>query len=49
MSNMLEQYMLEIGYTKEEIDIIINSYPICNLKEETLPENIKNIYSFLYH
>ena len=44
---MLYEYMLELGYTKEEINLIINSYPIKNLKEETLYQSIKEKILFL--
>lgn len=45
--NVVKKYMLEIGYTKEEIEKIINTYPLYTLIEYTLLENIKNIFEVL--
>ena len=36
-----------LGYSKELIEKILTTYPIYNLKDETLSLNIKNIYNFL--
>lgn len=43
---MLYEYMLELGYTKEEIDLIINDYSLKRYKKETLYHKIKEIVSF---
>lgn len=44
---MLEEYMLSLGYSKEIIDKTKSIYPLCNLKEETLLNNIKEKLNFL--
>ena len=46
MKEKIYNYMLDIGYTSEEIDYIINSYPICELTEEKLYDNIKRNYEY---
>ena len=43
---MLRKYMSELGYTSEEIDKIINSYPIVNYVEDTLYKKIRDIFNF---
>lgn len=30
---MVKEYLLQLGYSKEEIKTILNSYPLCNLKK----------------
>ena len=42
---MFEEYLLDIGYSKEQISIISNFNP--SLGSSTLLYNIKNLYNFL--
>ena len=42
---MFEDYLLDIGYSKEQINIIRNFNP--SLGSSSLLYNIKNLYSFL--
>ena len=44
---MLKEYMLSLNYTDNDINKIINTYPLCNMKESTLLNKIKENYSFL--
>ena len=44
---MVRELMLNLGYKEEEIKNIVNQYPLCNLKEETLLRKIKEIYDYL--
>ena len=44
---MLEQAFLDFGYTKKEYETIRNTYPIVNLKDETLLNSFRNITKFL--
>jgi len=44
---MLKETLLKIGYKEKEIIKIINTYPLSNLKEETLLKKIQEINSFL--
>ena len=37
--------LIELGYSKNEAEEIVNTYPINNLKDDTLKENIKKNYS----
>ena len=46
VNNELEKYMLDFGYSKNDMQIIINSYPFVELKDETKLNNIKNINNF---
>ena len=43
---MVREYLKEIGYTNYDIEKILTTYPICNLKEETLLKNIKKNYEY---
>ena len=45
---MLEEYMMNIGYTDEQIELIINSYPLNTYTESTLLFNIKNMINFFH-
>ena len=45
--NELKKVFLDIGYTNEEFEIIINTYSIANMKPETLAIKVKDIYNFL--
>lgn len=45
---MLEEYMNNIGYTEEQRQLIINSYPINTYAESTLLFNIKNMINFFH-
>lgn len=44
---MVKEYLLQLGYSKEEIKTILNSYPLCNLKKDTLLLKIKEVYYLL--
>lgn len=44
---MVKEYLLKLGYSDEEIDAILSSYPICSLKEDTLLAKIKEVYCLL--
>lgn len=44
---MVKEYLLQLGYGKEEIKTILNSYPLCNLKESTLLADVKEVYYLL--
>ena len=44
---MLEQAFLDFGYTKEEFERIRNTFPVINLRDETLLNNFENITKFL--
>ena len=44
---MVKEYLLQLGYSKEEIKTILNSYPLCNLKKDTLLAKIKEVYCLL--
>ena len=44
---MLEEYMMTIGYTEEQRELIINSYPLNTYTESTLLFNVKNMINFL--
>ena len=43
----LRKFFIEIGYTEEEYEIIVNTYPLSNLKVETLLNKVKENYNFL--
>ncbi len=45
---MLEEYMKNIGYTDEQKELIINSYPLNTYTESTLLFNIKNMINFFH-
>ena len=45
--NELKKVFLDIGYTNEDFEIITNTYPIANIKPETLNKKVKDIYKFL--
>ena len=45
---MLDEYMKNLGYTDDEISLILSSYPICNETESTLLYAIKNLVNFLH-
>ena len=46
---MLEEYMINIGYSDEQRELITNSYPLNTYTESTLLFNVKNIiYSFFH-
>ena len=38
---MLKEYLLNFGYENSDIEIIVNTYPLCRHKEETLYKNRK--------
>ena len=42
---MIKGYMLELGYTEDEIDIIIKSYPLSECTNGTVIKYIKQIYN----
>jgi len=44
---MVKEYLLQLGYSKEEIKTILNSYSLCNLKKDTLLAKIKEVYYLL--
>ena len=44
---MLEQSFLNFGYTKDEYEKIRNTFPVINLRDETLLNNFENITKFL--
>ena len=44
---MVKEYLLKLGYSDEEIDAVLNSYPLCKLKENTLLAKIKEVYCLL--
>lgn len=44
---MLREYMIGVGFTDKDIDKIINTFPVCNYKEETLLKKIDEVYKFL--
>ena len=46
--NMLEEYMMNIGYTEEQRELIVNSYPLNTYTESTLLFNIKNMINFFH-
>ena len=39
--------LLDLGYQEKEIENILITYPLTNLKDETLYKNIKNNYTNL--
>ena len=39
--------LIELGYSKKDAEEIIKAYPLTNLKDETLKENIKTNYKLL--
>lgn len=41
---MVKEYLLKLGYSDKEIDAVLNSYPLCKLKENTLLAKIKEVY-----
>ena len=43
----LENLFLSLGYTKEDYQKIITTYPINNLKEETLIKKVNEVYNYL--
>ena len=43
----LKELFLKIGYKEEEFIEIINSYPIVNMKQETLMRKVQENYDFL--
>ena len=45
---MLEEYMMNIGYTDEQKELILNSYPLNAYTESTLLFNIKNMINFFH-
>ena len=44
---MLDEFMISIGYNKDKIEFIKNSYPLSNYSEGTILYNIKNLYNYL--
>src|SRR5699024_8217837 len=44
---MVKEYLLKLGYSDKEIDAVLNSYPLCKLKENTLLAKIKEVYCLL--
>ena len=44
---MLREYMLSLGYTENDINKIINTYPLCDMKESNLLNKIKENYKLL--
>lgn len=44
---MLYSYMIELGYTEEDIKIIVEDYSLNGYAEETLYNKIKDIFVFL--
>ena len=44
---IIKEYLLKLGYSIEDIGNILNSYPLCNLKENTLLADVKEVYSLL--
>ena len=45
---MLEEYMINIGYSDEQRELITNSYPLNTYTESTLLFNVKNIINFFH-
>lgn len=45
---MLEEYMMNIGYTDEQKELILNSYPLNAYTKSTLLFNIKNMINFFH-
>lgn len=45
---MLEEYMMNIGYTDEQKELILNSYPLNVYTKSTLLFNIKNMINFFH-
>ena len=45
---MLEEYMMNIGYTEEQRELIVNSYPLNTYTESTLLFNVKNMINFFH-
>ena len=43
----LNKLLKSLGYTEYDINKIINTYPISNMREDTLVKNIKRNYTFL--
>ena len=43
----LRKFFIELGYKEEEYEIIVNTYPLSNLKVETLLNKVKENYNFL--
>ena len=41
------ELLLELGYQEKEIENILITYPLTNLKDETLYKNIKNIQIYI--
>ena len=44
---MVKEYLLNLGYSEEDIETILNSYALKNLKEDTLLIHIKENYNLL--
>ena len=44
---MVKEYLLKLGYSHEDIEKILSSYALKNLKEDTLLIHIKNNYNLL--
>lgn len=45
---MLEEYMINMGYSTQEIELIKNSYPINSTSDSTLLYNMKNLVNYLH-
>ena len=43
----VKEHLLQLGYSIEDVGNILNSYPLCNLKESTLLADVKEVYSLL--
>lgn len=43
----LKKMFLELGYSEKEYVKIVNTYPIINMKPETLMRRVKENYDFL--
>ena len=43
---MLEEYMLSLGYSKEDVEAFKTNYSLERTTEKTLANNIKNIFVF---
>ena len=44
---MVKEYLLKLGYSNEDIENILSSYALKNLKEDTLLVHIKDNYNLL--
>ena len=45
---MLDEYMKEIGYSTDEIELIEDSYPLKSFSESTLLYCMKNLVNYLH-